>query len=173
METLDLTSVARADLALFLDIDGTLIEHQSHPTGAKPDSELLHLLQDAHRQLGGALALVTGRSIEMVDAMFEPLVLPVAGIYGLEHRLPGEPASYAAEPPDLAAVADALGLPALAPRVLRLDPDLPMGYARDLEVLANTLPPERHLGYAVQWFALSAAVLVIALLLTLRARRRR
>jgi len=40
-------------------------------------------------------------------------------------------------------------------------------------VLANTLPPERHLGYAVQWFALSAAVLVIALLLTLRARRRR
>ena len=72
-----------------------------------------------------------------------------------------------------AAVADALGLPALAPRVLRLDPDLPMGYARDLEVLANTLPPERHLGYAVQWFALSAAVLVIALLLTLRARRRR
>lgn len=72
-----------------------------------------------------------------------------------------------------AAVADALGLPALAPRVLRLDPDLPMGYARDLEVLANTLQPERHLGYAVQWFALSAAVLVIALLLTLRARRRR
>ena len=61
----------------------------------------------------------------------------------------------------------------LTPRVLRLDPDLPMGYARDLEVLANTLPPERHLGYAVQWFALSAAVLVIALLLTLRARRRR
>ncbi|WP_274631394.1 trehalose-phosphatase [Arvimicrobium flavum] len=109
METLDLTSVARADLALFLDIDGTLIEHQSHPTGAKPDSELLDLLQGAHRQLGGALALVTGRSIEMVDAMFEPLELPVAGIYGLEHRLrPGEPATYAAEPPDLAAVADAL-----------------------------------------------------------------
>lgn len=71
------------------------------------------------------------------------------------------------------AVAGALHLPALAPRVLRLDPDLPLGYVRDLEVLANTLPPERHLGYAVQWFALSAAVLVIALLLTLRARRRR
>ena len=71
-------------------------------------------------------------------------------------------------------IAAALHLPTgVAPRVLRLDPDLPMGYARDLEVLANTLTPERHLGYAVQWFALSAAVLVIALLLTLRARRRR
>ncbi|KAF1685199.1 hypothetical protein B1992_13135 [Pseudoxanthomonas broegbernensis] len=71
-----------------------------------------------------------------------------------------------------AAVAAALGLPALAPRILRLDPALPLGYARDLELLPNTLPPQRHLGYAVQWFALAAAVLVVALVLTLRGRRR-
>lgn len=70
-------------------------------------------------------------------------------------------------------VARALGLPALAPRVLRLDPALPLGYARDLDLLPNTLPPERHLGYAVQWFALAAAVLAIATLLTVRERRRR
>jgi len=74
---------------------------------------------------------------------------------------------------DPATVAAALHLPALAPRVLRLDPDLPLGYARDLDLLPNTLPPERHLGYAVQWFALAAAVLAIALLLTVRTRRRR
>ena len=71
------------------------------------------------------------------------------------------------------ALAGALHVPALAPRVLRLDPALPLGYARDLELLPNTLPPERHLGYAVQWFALAMAVLVIAVLLTLRGRRRR
>ena len=71
-----------------------------------------------------------------------------------------------------ASLAPALGLPALAPRVLRLDPALPVGYARDLELLPNTLPPERHLGYAVQWFALAAAVLAIAMLLSLRGRRR-
>jgi len=70
-----------------------------------------------------------------------------------------------------AAVAAALGLPALAPRVLRLDPELSLGYARDLELLPNTLPPQRHLGYAVQWFALAAAALAIALVLTLRRRR--
>lgn len=69
---------------------------------------------------------------------------------------------------DLAAV---LRLPALAPRVLKLDPELSLGYARDLEILPNTLPPERHLGYAVQWFGLAAAVLVVALVLTVRARR--
>ena len=69
-------------------------------------------------------------------------------------------------------MAAALRLPGLAPRILRLDPALPLGYARDLELLPNTLPPDRHLGYAVQWFALAAAVLVIALVLTVRRRRR-
>ena len=43
---------------------------------------------------------------------------------------------------------------------------------RDLDILPNTLTPERHLGYAVQWFGLAAAVFVVALVLTLRARRR-
>lgn len=56
----------------------------------------------------------------------------------------------------------------LAPRVLRLDPTLPIGYARDLDILPNTLPPQKHLGYAVQWFALALAVLVTALILTFR-----
>ncbi len=69
------------------------------------------------------------------------------------------------------ALARALSLPALAPRVLKLDPDLRLGYARDLDILPNTLPPERHVGYAVQWFGLAAAVLVTALLLTWRSRR--
>ena len=72
--------------------------------------------------------------------------------------------------PDVAA---AMGLPALAPRVLRPDPALPIGYARDLDILPNTLPPEKHLGYAVQWFGLAGAVLVTTLLLAWRARRRR
>lgn len=74
----------------------------------------------------------------------------------------------ALQPP---ALAQALGLSSLAPRVLKLDPDLPLGHARDLEILPNTLPPERHIGYAVQWFGLAGAVLVTALLLTWRSRR--
>ena len=60
---------------------------------------------------------------------------------------------------------------ALAPRVLKLDPAqaLPAGgppYARDLDILPNTLPPERHLGYAVQWFGLAIAVFITALVVT-------
>ena len=68
----------------------------------------------------------------------------------------------------------ALSLPprSLPGRVLRLDPALPGGYARDLDLLPNTLPPSRHLGYAVQWFGLALTVLVVALVLELRSRRR-
>lgn len=74
---------------------------------------------------------------------------------------------------DLAAIAAATDLPEpLAPRVLRLDPALPLGYERDLELLANTLPPAKHRGYALQWFGLALAVLVTALILTFRRPRR-
>jgi len=73
---------------------------------------------------------------------------------------------------DMGEIARSLALPGpLAPRVLRLDPALPIGHARDLDILPNTLPPERHLGYAVQWFGLALAVLVTALVLTLRKPR--
>lgn len=72
---------------------------------------------------------------------------------------------------DRDALADTLKIPALAPRVLKLDPALQLGYIRDLDILPNTLPPERHLGYAVQWFGLALAVLITALVLTLRKRR--
>lgn len=74
---------------------------------------------------------------------------------------------------DLAAIDTAIGDPklAMAPRVLKLDPALPFGYARDLDVMPNTLPPERHLGYAVQWFALALTVLITATVLSLRKSR--
>lgn len=55
-----------------------------------------------------------------------------------------------------------------AARVLRLDPASPLGYARDLNALPNTLPPERHRGYAAQWFALAVALFSLVLWRQLR-----
>src|SRR3546814_18748669 len=46
---------------------------------------------------------------------------------------------------DAPALREQLQQPALAPRVLRLDPAAPLGYARDLAVLPNTLPAARPL----------------------------
>lgn len=60
--------------------------------------------------------------------------------------------------------------PAFADRVLRLDPATPLGHDRDLALLSNTLPPEKHRGYAVQWFGLAVATLVILIVLNLRRR---
>ena len=73
---------------------------------------------------------------------------------------------------DIPAISAAAGVP-LAARVLRLDPAAPLGYERDLMLLPNTLPPAKHRGYALQWFGLALAVLVTALILTLRKPRRR
>lgn len=60
----------------------------------------------------------------------------------------------------------------LPPVVLKLAPQLEYGYARDLEILPNTLTPERHYGYAVQWYSLAATVLVLYFILARRARRK-
>jgi len=69
-------------------------------------------------------------------------------------------------------IARAFGV-AMSPLVLRLAPELDYGFERDLEALPNTLPPERHFGYAVQWFGLAATVVVVYLVLSWRSRRRK
>jgi len=95
------------DWSLFLDIDGTLLEHAPHPDAVAVDAGLRDLLTTLQGNLGGALAFVTGRSVAAVDRLFVPLELPVAGLYGLEHRLePGGPVDPAGEPADIAALAD-------------------------------------------------------------------
>ena len=48
-----------------------------------------------------------------------------------------------------------------AERVLRLDPQLALGFRRDLAIQTNTLTPEKHRGYAMQWFGLAAAFAVL------------
>lgn len=73
---------------------------------------------------------------------------------------------------DMDAIARETGLRVpLAPRVLRLDPGMTLGFERDLELLANTLSPDKHRGYAVQWFGLALTVLATALILTFRRSR--
>jgi trehalose 6-phosphate phosphatase len=74
------------DWCLFLDVDGTLIELAETPFDIVAGEELKTLLQSVAERLGGALALVSGRSIEYLDALFRPLRLPAAGLHGVERR---------------------------------------------------------------------------------------
>ncbi len=71
---------------LFLDVDGTLIELTDSPFDTCADAELKALLSEVAERLGGAVALVSGRSIEYLDALFAPLRLPAAGLHGVERR---------------------------------------------------------------------------------------
>lgn len=59
---------------------------------------------------------------------------------------------------------------ALDGAVLRLDPAAPLGHERDLDLLANTLSPDKHRGYALQWFGFAAGLLLLSLFLQFRRR---
>jgi trehalose 6-phosphate phosphatase len=71
---------------LFLDVDGTLIELTDSPSEVHAAPELKTLLSEISLRLGGAVALVSGRSIECLDTLFAPLRLPTAGLHGVERR---------------------------------------------------------------------------------------
>jgi trehalose 6-phosphate phosphatase len=74
------------DWCLFLDVDGTLLDFTDTPAATVVDEELKTLLGDVAERLGGGVALVSGRSLAYLDALFAPLRLPAAGLHGVERR---------------------------------------------------------------------------------------
>src|SRR5215470_1583729 len=72
--------------ALFLDIDGTLIEFVPHPEDACVPPLLLATIEALRRSLGGALAVVSGRKLADIDRLFAPLAFAAAGQHGAEVR---------------------------------------------------------------------------------------
>ena len=99
-------------LALFLDVDGTLLDIARRPEEVAVPEDLGALLQSASQALEGALALVSGRAIGDLDRLFTPLRLPAAGQHGIELRLEpdGEAAIMPARPvgPALKSAVEAL-----------------------------------------------------------------
>lgn len=78
-----------ADIALFHDLDGSLIELAARPDDVVVEAHLPDLLQALERRLGGALAIVTGRQLQTLDRLLHPLRLAAAGLHGAELRRPG------------------------------------------------------------------------------------
>lgn len=66
---------------------------------------------------------------------------------------------------DFDEMAHRLGYP-IAPVVVRLDPESAHGFVRQWP--GTPFSPERHLGYAIQWFALAAVLVVIFLAASIR-----
>ena len=89
--------------AVFLDFDGTLVDLADTPDGVRLEPgvvEALALLAERH---GGALAIISGRPVAQIDAMLAPLLLPVAGVHGVERR-GADGTLHVAATPDVAAV---------------------------------------------------------------------
>ena len=75
-----------SDWALFLDVDGTLLHLRETPNGVKRSERVCQVLEEIMTCLDGAVALVSGRTINNLDELFVPHRFPVAGLHGLERR---------------------------------------------------------------------------------------
>lgn len=75
-----------ATTAFFFDCDGTLAEIVDQPDAACVEPDILDCVRILHAATSGALAIVSGRSIAQLDVMLSPLVLPAAGVHGVERR---------------------------------------------------------------------------------------
>jgi trehalose 6-phosphate phosphatase len=93
----------RSSLALFLDIDGTLVNIAPTPAEVKPSPDLPRLLAHAAADLGNALAIVSGREITSIDQVTQGVVPYAAGSHGAEFRLGlGQPVLRPGPHPDIA-----------------------------------------------------------------------
>jgi len=88
-------------LALLLDLDGTLIDLAATPDAVLVPAGLLATLSGLSGRLGGALAVVSGRTVEAVAGLLAGLDLTIAGEHGAAIRRAG---GGAIERPVLAAV---------------------------------------------------------------------
>src|SRR5262249_40395903 len=73
--------------ALLLDFDGTIVDIAATPESVKVPASLRDVLARLSERTGGAVALVSGRSIVDLDRFFAPMRLPIVGVHGAELRL--------------------------------------------------------------------------------------
>lgn len=73
-------------VAILLDVDGTIVDIAPTPREVWVPPTLCQTLSALLKRTGGALALVSGRSVADLDLLFAPLRLPAIGGHGAEIR---------------------------------------------------------------------------------------
>src|SRR5262245_20105148 len=75
------------DCAILLDVDGTIVDLAPMPGAVRVPESLRRVLARLIERSGGAVALVSGRSIADLDRLFAPLRITAVGGHGAEMRL--------------------------------------------------------------------------------------
>ena len=87
--------------AILLDIDGTLLDLAPTPREVFVPAGLAETLKRLLERTSGALALVSGRSLNDVDLIFAPDQFPVVGGHGAEMRLATDNEAVASHAPPM------------------------------------------------------------------------
>ena len=90
-----------AETAILLDIDGTLLDLMPTPREVWVPPGLVTTLNGLYKRTEGALALVSGRSLNDIDLIFAPDQFPAVGGHGAEMRIDADSEAVAAHAPPL------------------------------------------------------------------------
>jgi trehalose 6-phosphate phosphatase len=90
-----------SETAVLLDIDGTLLDLAPTPREVWVPPGLSKTLNRLFQRTGGALALVSGRSLNDIDLIFAPDQYPAVGGHGAEMRLDPDSDALAAHAPPM------------------------------------------------------------------------
>jgi trehalose 6-phosphate phosphatase len=89
------------EIAILLDIDGTLLDLAATPREVWVPPGLADTLNWLIERTSGALALVSGRSLDDIDLIFAPALFPAVGGHGAEMRLTGDGEAVVSRAPQM------------------------------------------------------------------------
>lgn len=75
-----------ADSAFFIDFDGTLVAIAPRPDLVRVEPRAIRLLASLSERFDHAVAVITGRPLDVIDGFLAPLTLPVAAEHGSIRR---------------------------------------------------------------------------------------
>jgi len=90
-----------SETAILLDIDGTLLDLAPTPREVWVPPGLAKTLGRLVKRTDGALALVSGRSLNDIDLIFAPDLFPAVGGHGAEMRIERDSEAVAAHAPPM------------------------------------------------------------------------
>ncbi len=90
-----------SEYAFLLDIDGTLLDLAQTPREVWVPPGLAETLNRLHDKTSGALALVSGRSLNDIDLIFAPAQFPAVGGHGAEMRISADSEAVATHAPPM------------------------------------------------------------------------